>query len=111
MLYEVITQGTKVFINEFNSFYAVAKDVKVQVEFDSTVVKAYRLIGYENRVLDNEDFENDSTDAGDLGSDQDVTALYEIIMQDSALLNQKSMTVITSYSIHYTKLYELWVPI
>jgi len=94
-----LAQGTKVFINEFNSFYAVAKDVKVQVEFDSTVVKAYRLIGYENRVLDNEDFENDSTDAGDLGSDQDVTALYEIIMQDSALLNQKSMTVSVRYKL------------
>ena len=76
-------QGRKVFINEFNAFYPVAKDVKIQVEFDSTVVKQYRLIGYENRTLSNEDFANDSTDAGDLGSDQDVTAMYEIILQEN----------------------------
>ncbi len=67
------------FINEFNAFYPVAKDVKIQVEFDSNVVKQYRLIGYENRKLSTEDFSNDSTDAGDLGSDQDVTAMFEII--------------------------------
>lgn len=76
-------QGRKVFINEFNAFYPVAKDVKIQVEFDSSVVKQYRLIGYENRKLSNEDFANDSTDAGDLGSDQDVTAMYEIILQEN----------------------------
>lgn len=76
-------QGRKVFVYEFNAFYPVAKDVKIQVEFDSTVVKQYRLIGYENRTLTNEDFANDSTDAGDLGSDQDVTAMYEIILQEN----------------------------
>lgn len=92
-----LEQGTKVFINEFNSFYAVAKDVKIQVEFDSTVVKSYRLIGYENRVLQNEDFENDSTDAGDLGSDQDVTALYELVMQDEAITNQKALSISVRY--------------
>ena len=86
-------QGKKVFINEFNSFYAVAKDVKIQVEFDPTVVKSYRLIGYENRVMQNDDFENDSTDAGDLGSDQDVTALYELIMHENAEINQKALNI------------------
>ncbi|MEA3451483.1 MAG: DUF3520 domain-containing protein, partial [Bacteroidota bacterium] len=94
-----VEQGHKVLINEFNSFYPVAKDVKIQVEFDSLVVKSYRLIGYENRVLENEDFENDSTDAGDLGSDQDVTALYELIMQDSVLDNVKALEISVRYKL------------
>lgn len=92
-------EGVKVFVNEFNSFYPVAKDVKIQVEFDSLVVKSYRLIGYENRVLENDDFEDDATDAGDLGSDQDVTALYELIMQDDAIVNQKALTVNVRYKL------------
>lgn len=90
-------EGVKVFINEFNSFYPVAKDVKLQVEFDSLVVKSYRLIGYENRILSNDDFENDSTDAGDLGADQDVTALYELVLQNDATINQKALTVKVRY--------------
>jgi len=92
-----IEQGHKVLIDEFNSFYPVAKDVKIQVEFDSLVVKSYRLIGYENRVLENENFENDSTDAGDLGADQDVTALYELIMQDDILDNEKALEIRVRY--------------
>ncbi len=78
-----LEQGKKVFIYDFMGFYPVAKDVKIQVNFNPNIVESYRLIGYENRVLDNEDFENDSTDAGELGSNQCVTALYELIMQDS----------------------------
>ncbi len=94
-----LEQGEKVFINEFNSFYAVAKDVKIQVEFDKNMVKAYRLIGYENRVLDNQDFEIDSVDAGDISADQDVTALYELIMQDNALNNKKALNVSVRYKL------------
>ncbi|MGX5685253.1 vWA domain-containing protein [Chryseobacterium cucumeris] len=61
------------------SMYAIAKDVKVQIEFNPKYVKSYRLIGYENRKLRNEDFVNDKIDAGELGSGHTVTALYEVI--------------------------------
>lgn len=74
-----LEQARKVFIYEFGKFYTVAKDVKVQVDFNPSVVHAYRLIGYENRLLENEDFENDQKDAGEIGSGQTITALYEII--------------------------------
>ena len=57
----------------------IAKDVKIQVEFNPLQVAAYRLIGYENRLLKNEDFEDDEIDAGDIGSGHTVTALYEIV--------------------------------
>lgn len=73
----------KVFIHEFSKFYTVAKDVKVQVEFNPTFVEAYRLIGYENRLLQEEDFEDDNKDAGEIGSNQNVTALYEIIPKET----------------------------
>jgi Ca-activated chloride channel family protein len=57
----------------------IAKDVKIQVEFSPRAVSAYRLIGYENRVLRNEDFKDDRKDAGEIGSGHSVTALYEIV--------------------------------
>jgi len=66
------------------SMYAIAKDVKIQIEFNPQYVKSYRLIGYENRKLKNEDFTNDAIDAGELGSGHTVTALYEIIPNDVA---------------------------
>ena len=75
-----ITEARKVLVNEFGgTLFTIAKDVKLQIEFNPTKVKAYRLIGYENRVLKNEDFNNDKKDAGDLGAGHTVTALYEII--------------------------------
>lgn len=61
------------------SLFTIAKDVKIQVEFNPKQVQAYRLIGYENRKLQDEDFTNDAIDAGELGSNHSVTALYEII--------------------------------
>ncbi|WP_114821757.1 vWA domain-containing protein [Chryseobacterium sp. KLBC 52] len=61
------------------NIYTIAKDVKVQIEFNPKYVKSYRLIGYENRKLRNEDFINDKIDAGELGSGHTVTALYEVI--------------------------------
>ncbi|MEZ4885969.1 MAG: VWA domain-containing protein [Chitinophagales bacterium] len=73
-----ISQARKVFVEEFGKLYTVAKDVKVQIDFDPILVKKYRLIGYENRVLDNQDFEDDKKDAGELGSNQTVTAFYEV---------------------------------
>lgn len=75
-----ILEAQKVLVNEFGgTLFTIAKDVKLQVEFNPAKVQAYRLIGYENRVLRNEDFNNDKKDAGDLGSGHTVTALYEII--------------------------------
>lgn len=73
-------EAHKIFIQEFGgTLFTVAKDVKVQIEFNPEVVKSYRLIGYENRVLNNEDFNNDKKDAGDLGAGHQVVALYEIV--------------------------------
>lgn len=75
-----INEARKVLVNEFGStLFTIAKDVKIQVEFNPAKVQAYRLIGYENRVLASEDFNDDTKDAGELGSGHTVTALYEII--------------------------------
>lgn len=70
----------KVLVKEFGgTLFTIAKDVKLQLEFNPSKVQAYRLIGYENRLLDDEDFNDDSKDAGELGAGHTVTALYEII--------------------------------
>jgi Ca-activated chloride channel homolog len=61
------------------TLFTIAKDVKIQIEFNPDVVREYRLIGYENRVLAEEDFNNDKVDAGDIGAGHQVTALYEIV--------------------------------
>lgn len=73
-------EAKKVLQRQLSSTLAtVAQDVKIQVEFNPATVKEYRLIGYENRMLKNEDFNNDKVDAGDIGAGHTVTALYEII--------------------------------
>ena len=75
-----IVEARKMFGTELTStIYTVAKDVKLQVEFNPAAVQAYRLIGYEDRKLANEDFANDKKDAGDMGAGHSVTAIYEII--------------------------------
>jgi Ca-activated chloride channel homolog len=75
-----IQEAEKVFVTEFGgTLFTVAKDVKLQLEFNPKFVSAYRLVGYENRMLQNEDFNNDRKDAGDMGSGHTVTAIYEII--------------------------------
>ena len=75
-----INEAKKVLVNEFGgTLFTIAKDVKLQVEFNPAVVAGYRLIGYENRLLNKEDFNDDKKDAGELGSGHTVTALYEII--------------------------------
>ncbi|MFC4634326.1 von Willebrand factor type A domain-containing protein [Dokdonia ponticola] len=66
------------------TLYTIAKDVKIQVEFNPALVKSYRLIGYENRLLANEDFADDKKDAGEIGSGHTVTALYEIVPINSS---------------------------
>jgi Ca-activated chloride channel family protein len=79
-----IKEAEKVFVREMRAnMFTIAKDVKIQIEFNPNKVKAYRLIGYENRVMQNEDFENDKKDAGELGAGHTVTALYEIIPASS----------------------------
>lgn len=72
-------EARKLFLDQGAALVTVAKDVKLQVEFNHNQVQAYRLIGYENRILKNEDFRNDDKDAGDMGSGHTVTALYEIV--------------------------------
>ncbi len=75
-------QIEKVFTHEILKFYTVAKDSKIQITFNPNKIDSYRLIGYENRKLEKEDFENDSTDAGEIGSAQTITALYELVLID-----------------------------
>lgn len=75
-----LAEARKIFVGEMGgTLVTVAQDVKLQVEFNPTHVASYRLIGYENRLLANEDFNDDMKDAGDLGSGHRVTALYEIV--------------------------------
>jgi Ca-activated chloride channel family protein len=67
----------------FGTIYTIAKDVKIQIEFNPSQIKAYRLIGYENRMLAAEDFNDDTKDAGEIGAGHTVTAIYELIPADS----------------------------
>lgn len=77
---DTMQEAQRVLGKEFGgTLYTIAKDVKIQVEFNPAKVKAYRLIGYENRLLADEDFVDDTKDAGELGSGHTVTALYEVI--------------------------------
>lgn len=78
-------EANKVFVNQLSgTLYTIAKDVKVQVEFNPKVVHSYRLVGYENRMLQKEDFANDKVDAGEMGAGHSVTALYEIEWKGNA---------------------------
>lgn len=77
---DTMQEAQKVFGKEFGgTLYTIAKDVKIQLEFNPAKVQAYRLIGYENRLLADEDFVDDTKDAGELGSGHTVTALYEVL--------------------------------
>ncbi|HPO24936.1 MAG TPA: DUF3520 domain-containing protein, partial [Arenimonas sp.] len=79
-----LNEGKKVLVEEMSStMMTIAEDVKIQVEFNPSVVAEYRLIGYENRKLNREDFNNDKIDAGEIGAGHDVTALYEITLVGS----------------------------
>lgn len=73
-----IEEIKKIFINEYSKFLTVAKDVKIQVTFNPSLVEEYRLIGYENRALTTNDFTDDKKDAGEIGAGQTITAIYEI---------------------------------
>ena len=76
---DTLDEAKKLFVEQGGALVCVAKDVKFQVDFNPARVAAYRLIGYENRLLKDEDFKNDAKDAGDMGSGHQVTVLYEIV--------------------------------
>ena len=77
---DTIKEARKVLVNELGStLYTIAKDVKIQIEFNPAAVKNYRLVGYEKRLLAKEDFNNDKKDAGEIGAGHTVTALYELV--------------------------------
>jgi len=81
---DTILEARKVLVEEMGgTLLTIAKDVKLQVEFNPAMVKGYRLLGYENRMLNDEDFDDDTRDAGEMGAGHRVTALYEIIPADS----------------------------
>ncbi len=85
-----IMESNKIFGQElWGTLYTIAKDVKIQVEFNPGEVKKYRLIGYENRMLNKEDFNDDKKDAGEIGSGHTVTAIYELVMNDGKKKSQK----------------------
>ncbi len=81
-----LSEGRRVFVREFaGTLVTIAKDVKIQVEFNPAKVTAYRLVGYENRALRTEDFADDRQDAGELGAGHTVTAMYEIVPAGASL--------------------------
>ncbi len=81
---DTLLEAQKVLIEQMGStLLTIAKDVKIQIDFNPATVKAYRLIGYENRILNDSDFNDDKKDAGELGAGFTVTAFYEIIPRDS----------------------------
>jgi Ca-activated chloride channel family protein len=82
---DTIMQAKRVFQEQLGgTLEVIAKDVKLQVEFDPSLVKSYRLVGYENRDIADRDFRNDKVDAGEIGSGHKVTALYELELADGA---------------------------
>jgi len=81
---DTLNEAQKVLVDEMSStLNTIAKDVKIQIEFNPAIVAEYRLVGYENRMLNREDFNNDKIDAGEVGAGHTVTALYEITLTDS----------------------------
>src|SRR6185295_6278240 len=77
---DTVNEARKTLVDEATStLFPIAKDVKIQVEFNPATVSEYRLVGYETRMLNRDDFDNDKVDAGDVGSGQTVTALYEVV--------------------------------
>ncbi len=77
---DTLLEAKKVLVNEMGgTLFTIAKDVKIQLQFNPAIVESYRLIGYENRLLEHEDFSDDTKDAGDIGAGHSVTALYEIV--------------------------------
>ncbi|MCR8667682.1 von Willebrand factor type A domain-containing protein [Aestuariibaculum sp. M13] len=92
-----LLEARKVLVSEFGgTLYTIAKDVKFQLEFNPAHVSKYRLVGYENRLLNDEDFEDDTKDAGEIGAGHTVTALYEIIPSKNNEKNDRGLKYQTS---------------
>jgi len=90
---DTLQEAQKVLVHEIGStLNTIARDTKIQLEFNPGVVSSYRLIGYENRMLRNEDFKNDRVDAGDVGAGHTVTAIYEIILNEGLRYTRKVKT-------------------
>ncbi len=109
-----LKQAEKVFVDEFSKLYTVAKDVKVQIRFNPRLVDSYRLIGYENRVLENEDFEDDTKDAGEIGAGQSITAIYEIVPTNNGIspISEQTFSIDFRYKLpneDHSNLMELFV--
>ncbi len=83
-----VGQMEKIFVKELYKFYTVAKDSKIQISFNPNMVDSYRLIGYENRALNNQDFEDDEKDAGEVATGQTITAVYELVLKDTSAKEQ-----------------------
>jgi Ca-activated chloride channel family protein len=95
-----LLEAKKVLVNEMGAtLLTIAKDVKIQVEFNPAKVKSYRLIGYENRLLRNEDFKDDTKDAGEIGAGHAVTAFYEIIPTSTGSNGNKSSLKYTETTV------------
>ena len=91
-----VTEARKVLVEELGaSMVTVAEDVKLQVTFEPSQVAEYRLIGYENRMLSQEDFEDDTKDAGEIGAGHTVTAMYEVALTQQALAEGNDMPWLT----------------
>ena len=87
-------EAEKVFGTDiFSTLYTIAKDVKLQLTFNTEYIDAYRLVGYENRVLANEDFENDNKDAGDLGAGHSVTVCYEVVFKEDVTIEDGDLVI------------------
>ena len=96
-----LLEAKKVLVNEMGgTLVTIAKDVKIQLEFNPAKVAQYRLIGYENRLLRNEDFADDTKDAGELGAGHSVTALYEIVPREPG----EDITTNTDYTYQTTRI-------
>ena len=86
-----LEEARKVLVQQMSgTLVTIAKDVKIQVEFNPARVAAYRLIGYENRMLRKEDFNNDKNDAGEIGAGHTVTALYEVVPAGASRIRRRA---------------------
>ncbi len=93
-----LKEAERVFVHDLTAtLQVIARDAKIQVEFNPDVVRSYRLIGYENRAVADEDFRNDAVDAGEIGVGHSVTALYEVKLQSDAPAQQPALTVFVRY--------------
>ena len=93
----------KVFVHERERFVSVANDSRCQVTFNKDIVSEYRLIGYENRVMNSEDFEDDKKDAGEIGAGQTITALYELVIDNGALKHADANKAFATFDFRYKK--------